>query len=1113
MFLATVRSAVLAACLLPWLQAAPSGSVRGYVQDASGARVVGASLALTGIETNHTRRARSDALGYFQFPELGPGRYQLTVEAEGFRRTTLREITVLVDQIVSLEVGLELGQVTEVVEVTAAISAVIEPEKVATGVAFDSALVKHLPTAARQLLDLAVLTPGVTLQAPGTLTGGFSAAGQRTQSNQFLLDGIYNMDPQVNGPLNSFRITDAVQEFSVTTTAASAELGRASGAQVNIITKTGGNTVHGTAFWMNRNDALAAADFFTNKFNGNKSTLRRHQYGGTLGGPVRTDRTFFFGSWERFWEKSPVPTTAVVPTAAQRAAVLDPIARGLLDFWPQPTNPNAPAGTTNFVGNIAQSTFDSTYLGRLDHVWSERTRLTGRYLWAGGANTVGGVLPATGGRDGEPNTQSLMLAASRAFSPGFLAELRLGYTRNTARFLPEDYGFNAAPLFPGVPGVVDTARDGLENSGLPNFFVNGYSSIGSATNVPQGRTTNHYEISAHATRIAPFGFSRHTAKFGAQLRREEVRRYNNSSMRGSFVFAGWNEFAGTCAACGGRSLLFSSTIRTGSTLGHWYRYPWAFYFQDDVKVLSNLTLHFGVRYELPSALVEKNNRATNFVPGVGAMLAGTDRVLDIDPAVTGLAAWITQPGPFVLPRAGTATDRNNVAPVFGFAYSPRFGPGPLGDHKTVIRGGFRAGYDDIFYNVPVNQTLNPPWSLTTTQRAGTTQPAAGYRWDLAFDQNVPMVARSTQGPGAPAVGLVGLSAYDNRARSPYAYNWNLGVQRELAGGLGLDVSYIGSAAHKLGINVDPNEPFVALRDPGYRGGQAPNEQIFPYPQWSRSTLTTFQGNSAYHGLVAAWKARYQGLLNLGGSYTWGHAIDNSSAIFGSDDDAGRPNTRSRLDLERSHSANDQRHRFVTYYVLELPFGRGRRFLDRAGGWAEHALGGWQLSGITNIFSGQPFTVFSNSSRDFSGFNQFNDRPDLLTSAPLRLNRGNPDNFFDPAYFGKTGTAACPGYSPASANPVTQGCAPPGRVGSAPRNAFYGPGIINFDVSVAKRFPVGERLGLLYRADFFNIANHTNFGIRTGNRSMNSGEFGKLTTTSEHIYGGARIIQMSLRAEF
>jgi hypothetical protein len=684
-----------------------------------------------------------------------------------------------------------------------------------------------------------------------------------------------------------------------------------------------------------------------------------------------------------------------------------------------------------------------------------------------------------------------VIADSHSFSSTWLAEMRLGLARNSTNFTAQDRGLNAVPLFPGVRGVVDGAQD-QENSGLPFVFVAGYASLGSASNIPQGRTTNTYEVAASGAKIAPWGFARHTTRFGVQARREEMRRYNNATMRGQLVFATFADFAGTCAACNGRSLLNSSSIRTGSTLGHWYRYPWAFWVQDDIKLRPNLTLQLGLRYELPSAMEEKNSRGTNFVEGIGAVLAGTNRLLDLDPARSGPASFVYREAPFRLPRAGTASDRNNFAPVVGLAYAPT--------RRTVVRSGVRVSYDEIFHNVPVNQTLNAPWSLTTTQRAGTTQPATGYRWDLAFDQSVPLVARATQRPGAPAVGLVSFSAYDRNARSAYAYNWNFGLQQEVTRGASIELSYIGSAGHKLAVNIDANEPAVVIRDAGYRAVQAPNEQTFPYPQWGGVSLTTFQSNSIYHGLVAGWRWRHHHWLNLGGSYTLGHGIDNNSAIFGSDDDVGRPNTRRRLDLERSHSANDQRHRFLAYWVAELP-GRG---------WL---LGGWQLSGIVNIFSGQPFTVFANQTRDFSGFNQMNDRPDIPGAGPLALRRGDPDNFFDPAWFGKTGTGVCPGYSAASGNTMPNGCAPPGRPGTSPRNGFYGPGVINLDLSVSRRFSLSERAALRARADFFNFPNHTNFGVRTGNRSMNSGEFGKLTTVSEHLYGGARVAQVGLRLEF
>src|SRR5262245_35497574 len=341
------------------LLAAPVGSLKGYAKDRSGAVVPGAAVVLTNQQTRTTQRGAADDQGHFQFVQIPPGQYELSVEASGFRKSVIRDITVLVDQIVSLDVTLEVGPVVETVQVEGGIVSSIEPEKSSTGLAFDLKLVKNLPYLNRRFLDLASSTPGVVLNAPGTQAGGFSAAGARAQANNWLLDGIQNLDTQINGPINSFRIADAVQEFSVTTTVASAEFGRGTGAQVNVVTKSGTNSFHGTGFYLNRNDVFDARDFFTNKLGGNKPILRRHQYGATIGGPVIRNRTFFFYSWERFWQNNPNVLTAVVPTLEERASIVDPIARNLINYWPLPTRPEATARTTNFVGNVPRGQIDN----------------------------------------------------------------------------------------------------------------------------------------------------------------------------------------------------------------------------------------------------------------------------------------------------------------------------------------------------------------------------------------------------------------------------------------------------------------------------------------------------------------------------------------------------------------------------------------------------------------------------------------------------------------------------------------------------------------------------------------------------------------------------------
>jgi len=1088
--------------------AAPVGSIKGYVRDATGAFVPNATITLENQLTKVSAKAQSDSTGLYQFLDLPPGTYTLTAELTGFRTEVFPDVTVLVDQIVSLDFTLSPGQVTERVVVQGGVTALIEPEKISTGTNFDLKMAQNLPEINRRFNDLAIATPGVTLAAPGTQAGAFAAAGSRAQSTNWMIDGVNALDPQVNGPTNNFRIAEAVQELSVITTVPSAEFGRQSGAQVNVVTKSGTNEFHGDLFEFFRNDKLQAADFFTNKLNGTKNVLRRNQYGAYVGGPIVKNKTFFLYSWEALQQTNPLPTAATVPTAAQRASIKDPIAANLVKFFPLPTDPTQPAGKVNYVGNLAQSANDNTHLARIDHYISDRDRLMGRYIWFGG-DTKSTQNPATlpgYSTLNKPGTQNLAVTETHTFSPTFFVETRAGFSRNKTDIKPQDNGFNAATVLP-IPGVVDGSVNSLD-SGLPRVTVTGYTALGGATNLPQGRITNTYELFENATRI----FGRHTIKFGWSGRREETRRFLDGNSRGSLTFNDFDSFAGLCAACNGQSLLLASTIRTGDTLSHWYRYANALYVQDNMKLKPNLTVELGLRYELLSVASEKRLKGSNFVPGIGPVLIGTNQLLDLDPTKKGRSAFVYKTAPITLSAAGTNPDNNNFGPVVGFAYTPQFGSGWLKDGKTVIRGGFRVSFDDIFNNIPVNQTLNAPFVLTTTQRAGTTQPAAGYGWNLAFDQNIPLVARTTQAPGAPAVGLVIWNAMDVNARTSYAYNWNFGVQRQIGHSSAVDISYIGSAGHKLGLFWDANEPNVIVRDPGFRGTQAPNEQLYPFPQWGGTSVGANIGNSTYHGLVIAGKMQLTNILTMNSSYTWSHGIDNASSFFGATN-SNPPDDSRNIRAERGNSDNDQRHRFVNAFVLDVPVGKGRAHLANVPGIVDQIIGGWTVSAITNLTTGVPFTVFANTSIDFSGFNNTVDRPDVVTAGPLTINRGNPDNFFDPSYFGKVGTNFCPG---STVNRVTSGCAPAGRVGTVPRNTFYGPGLINVDMAVGKTFPIKERFKLEYRADFLNLLNHPNFAVTSANRSMNNGAFGQLSSTSQFNggdTGSARVIQMTLKLRF
>lgn len=1092
------RGVLLAALFLfstGWLMASPTGSIAGTVKDVSGAVVPGAKITLTNTATNTHLTATSDTNGEFQFPQLAPSTYSLEVESKGFKRTLVSAL-VQVDQITHAEVALEVGDVTQSVQVET-FAPLLETDKSTLSSVVDSRTIASMPLNGRQVMDLALVTPGALPSATGTQGGGFNVAGARSQSNIFLLDGVSVMDTQVNSALGNFRITDAVQEFDVQTSVATAEFGRGTGGQVSIVTKSGSNRVHGSAFEYLRNSDFDAADFFTNRAGKAKNPLHRNQYGATLGGPIWKDKTFFFASWEGFRQVAPTPSATRVPTADERATVTDPISRALLAFWPAPNTP----GTNNFFANVGATTFDNTGLIRIDHKLTEKDMVSGRWAEYEGTIFTPGTLPSLGGNANQPVSRSGVFIETHTFSPNLLNEFRFGFSRNQTFITVQDSGFDASKIFvdsAGKPlaGVV-VAGQNLLDSGLPTITVSGgFAPLGSTSNLPQGRITNTYEVFDNVSWIAPFGASKHSIRAGYHIRREDARRFLDGSARGAFSFSSFADFAS--------GLVNSSSFLYGSTLCYWRRYPWDVYLQDQWKIKDNLTLNYGIRYEYPSAIAQTRMQATNFIAGIGPVLLGTNQVLNIDPTKKGPASFFYTQAPFTLSNSGVNSDKNNLAPIVGLAYTPRFAKSLFGNDATVIRAGFRVGYDDIFNNIPANMGLNAPFNLTTTQTANVTQPGK-FAWPIAFDQNVPFISNyGKQGPGTPTSGLIGFSAEDLNLRSAYLYQYNFGIQRRLGNEFSVEADYQGSSGHDLGIFIDQNEPKVIVRDPTKRGPVAPNEQIYPYPFFSNLGTGKDIVNSNYNGLVLTGKYQGRHGIFFQGSYTFGKSLDYQSAFFGSTGERTGPADVNNLRLEHGPSSFDIRNRAVFIYVVDLPVGPGHRLLGWNNGINRQVFGGWQISGITTIQGGAPFTVYY-SGTDFSGFNQFNDRPDVIgTGALIQANR-NVDAAFDTSYFSKT--------------------PPTGRVGTSGRNQYYGPGLSNYNFSAGKDFVlIGEnRLKLRFQADFFNLFNHTNFANPVSNESSSS--FGKITatvgsatatavgTTAGVVGGGPRVIQFSMRLTF
>jgi hypothetical protein len=1096
------RSVVLSALFALQAVSSPVGSVAGTVKDASGALVPGVKLTVTNTATNAKLETTANSNGEFQFLQLAPATYSLAAEAQGFKKINIPSVLVQVDQITHLELTLEVGSLTESIQVEA-VAPLLENDKSTLSSVVNTRTISDMPLNARQVLDLALVTPGVLPTAAGTQVLSFNVAGARSQSNIYMWDGVSNMDTQVNSNLNNFRITDAVQEFSVQTSVASAEYGRGTGGEVDVVTKSGSNDFHGSLFEYLRNSDLDAADFFTNRNGAPKNPLHRNQYGATFGGPIKHDKIFFFASYEGFRQVAPTVSTTRVPTAAERAQVTDPISKALLQFWPQP-NTSVQGSANNFIANVGSTTFDSTGLIRMDYRISDKDMLIGRFADYQGTTFTPGALPSLDGNGNVPVSRNGSLVWDHTFSPTLLNEFRVGYSRNQTFITVQDVGFNAASVFQnnGVPlaGVVDGTKN-LQDSGLPTVTVaGGYAVLGSTSNLPQGRITNTTELFDNFSWTAPFGKSKHNFRMGYHIREEQARRYLDGSERGVFNFVNWSDFAA--------GQVNTSTFRSGSTLAYWNRFPWDLYWQDQYKAKDNLTLNYGIRYEYPSAIYQTRFDATNFIPGVGPVLLGTNKVLTINPNGLGPAAFGYAQAPFTLGNSGVHVDKNNFGPVLGLAYTPRFAKSIFGNDDTVIRAGFRVGYDDIFNNIPANLGLNAPYNLTTNRATSSTQPK--FPWADGYNQNVPLVQFNAA--GQPFKGLVSLNGEDPNIRSAYLYQYNLGIQRRIGNNFSLEVDYQGSAGHKLGLFVDQNQPYVKINDPTKPGSQSPNIQTFPYPLFGPLGTGYDVGNSIYNGMVVTGKYQARAYF-LQASYVYSKSIDNGSAFFSSTANGSNSAADSRhLNLERSPSDFDTRAHASILYSMDVPIGPGHLVFGWNNQFNRQLFGGWTVSGLVTASTGQPFTVY-NSAQDFSGFNQFADRPDLVAGGPLATNYGNPDTAFDISLFGCSRTTG------------KLVCTPPptGRVGTEGRNQFYGPGLFNWDLAAAKNFAITEsRIKLQFRGDFFNVYNNVNFANPVHNES--SATFGQITQTlgtavatsvgtTGGAYGGARQIQFSLRLLF
>ncbi len=1081
-----------------------TATVSGRVLDPSGGVVPGAKISLRNVGTNWEKLTTTGSEGSFVLTLVSPGDYTLAVEAEGFKKEVRSGITLQVGQQAHLELSLALGERTEVVHVSED-APLVQSENAALGGVVDQRQLAELPVNFRRFLSLAQLQPNVFLPAQGSTLGffssGFNVAGNSEVANNSLLDGIDNLDGAVNAPIH-FPVLDAVREFRVLTGIYPAEYGRQSGGQVIVATKTGTNQFHGTAYEFLRKDNLDARNFFAPQ----KSELKRNQFGGTLGGPIQRDKAFLFMSYgglrqgaqraavatvptlrmhngdfsELLVAGSPCPArgTAPVGPAGRSVCIRNPrsganyagnaiprsdwhaAGKGLLDLYP--TTNLRPGLVNNLpVAAVETSNLDQ-FSGRVDYRFGEKTTLFGSYNFSDKTDLVPILNPFCGARkipgygcDELQRTQHLALVLTHSFTPRILLEARAGYNRVGFFRLQEDRDQDVVRRL-GIGGLPDVGVTPL-NEGAPAVRPSEFDSLGS-TVTPQGRHDNTYHYVANLTYL----WGNHTFKGGTDIRRVQFNSFLTQFGRGEFRFT--NRYTGHSIADLLLGLPTQADRNPGSPFHNAMDFSSGFYFQDDWKVTPHFTVNWGVRYELILPLVEAANKIASFDPGTNTLrvAGGREALPIIDTSVPGLVLRI-RPRPDVGRRLWN-TDMNNWAPRLGFAWKP------WGSQRWVVRGGY-----GVYYNL---QNIG---SMQARLNRG-----LPFRLRQRFDNPSPFTASTftltDSFPAALAGNTLSAPAIDPNFRTAYMQQWSLGVQRELFKDLAVDVSYLGSKGSKLPQFINLNQC------------AAPCE-VRPFPDWADIESRVSAAISNYHSLQVRVEKRFRGGFSLLSSYTWSKSLDNSPGITTiSDASNARPQDSHNLRGERSRSDFDITHRYVLSYLFELPVGHGRRWLRNAHLLTDTLLGGWELTGILTLQSGAPFSVVLDDSQNPSGTFGFADRPNLVgdpfAPGPRCTRPKTPACWFNPDAF----------------------AIPPGSFGNFGRNALVGPALRNLDFGIFKNFPFREHHRIQFRAEFFNLTNHPNFGLP--NHVLGGPSPGAITLAASGDNPGAqRQIQLGLKWSF
>ena len=1048
------------------------GSIRGTVTDPSGSVIVGAKVSAKSIGTGLQREATTGADGGYVLAELPAGEYTVTVESAGLSPSAQNvQVNVGLDTAANFDLT-KVEKRAEQLTVTAE-APVIETTRDVLGEVVERRLVNELPLNGRDFGKLVALTPGTTVDPSGVAGtqggfGQFNINGNRDRSNNYTLDGTDNNDPFFNnsalnqtgigGAPGSLLPVDAIQEFNLQSQFA-AEYGRNSGSVVNIITRSGTNQLHGSAFEFLRNSALDARNFFNTE--SRKSVFQNNNFGVSLGGAIVKDKTFFFGAYEGQRERVgsdfllQVPTVSEIADARAIALELDGVVNPGLDailaFYPQSTSSDLP-------GVVHDKNDGNNFIVKLDHNVSNNELLTGRYAFSQSDQVFPFGSPGGFGTGSRlPDFAQTSPARVQVFSASLLStlssskinEIRFGYSRYRTSF--SSLNANYDPTAHGL-------KFGTGKLGLPEFDFTNIENLGAiGFSVPRGRTSQSYQILDNFTWLR----GKHTLKFGGEFRRASIANFNDNLERGIYQF--------TAGACLGDSLSVPINpcsvngtpnpdydpvtdalaefytggavndccsfvlVDTGNTQRTTYNNGFSFFAQDDYRVASTFTLNLGLRWEYFGPMSEKNNLLSNLASDGTLEMVGTH----------GLDGLYQR-------------DLNNFGPRLGFAWNAI--------KNTVVRAGYGVYYDYVPQHLLI---------ANFTSSAGVATNPIGPKPVLPMNFDPNAFNGTSTDPTAPIMspnlsGGYSIFVTPRKFPSPYTQNWNLNIQQRFAENASLEVGYVGSKGTKLVRLTDLNENFT-------NENYGTIDQLFP------------GASSAYHSLQAI--ARLQNSHRFSGfaSYIWSKSLDDASDGIDFVPGVAFPQDPSNLKAEHGPSSFDTRHRFTAAINYNLPTWQA---LGKLGS-------GWQLNWIVSLQSGRPIPIVT--ANDTSGHFYFNQRPNVVPGVdPIIHNWSAATGYLNVNAFSQ------PDF---------------GTFGNLGRNSIYGPGYKNVDFSITKQTQIVERLGLQLRVEFFNILNHPNFA--QPNHNIDPGlSGGELTQTPDVAQtnpglggGGPRVMQLGLKLVF